>query len=294
MLAEILDHAAWIVFALVLANQAGVPVFAAPVLLGMGALAARGDVDVVIAATVAIGAALGADLAWYGLGRWRGGWALTALRRLPGRTGGFVDHAERLFIAHDRAFQVGARFLPELNPVAAALAGAARTKPKRFVVGAVTSAAVWVATWIGAGYLIGGAVSDGGGSSLTFLVAIVAVAAVALLSVVLRPAMRATVMIWLFRRCGERGPATEPRAADADVAAGRPAARRGAGGGGAVMDMNEYTLEVLARERMAQLQADATPGESGAQGAAGPSPSSAGAGSRAHPDGPWPAGRPAA
>jgi membrane protein DedA with SNARE-associated domain len=186
MLGEVLDHAEWIVFALVLANQAGVPVFAAPALLGVGALAVSGDVSVVSAATVAIGAALGADLAWYGLGRRRGGWALGAFRRFPGRTGAFVDHAQRLFLAYDRTFQMGARFLPELNPVVAAFAGAARTKLKRFVVGAVTSAAIWAGTWIGAGYVIGGAIRDGAGSGTAFLVAIVVAVVVALLSVVFR------------------------------------------------------------------------------------------------------------
>src|SRR4030095_13467148 len=46
MLAEVLGHAEWIMFALVLANQAGVPVFAAPALLAGGALAWTGDGNV--------------------------------------------------------------------------------------------------------------------------------------------------------------------------------------------------------------------------------------------------------
>ena len=254
MLAEILDHAEWIAFALVLANQAGVPVFAAPALLAVGALAASGDVNVVIAATGAVGAALGADLVWYGLGRWRGGWVLAALTRVPGRTRAFVEGAQRLFLAYDGAFQVGARFLPELNPIAAGLAGANRMKFRRFVVGALASATIWAGTWIGAGYVIGGAIRDGAGSSVTFLVPI-AVAAGALLSIILGAALRATAMIWLSRQCGERVPATRPRPADADVATERPAAAGSARRGGAVMDMNEYMLEVLTRDRMAELRA---------------------------------------
>jgi membrane protein DedA with SNARE-associated domain len=220
MLAEVVDHAERIVFVLVLANQAGLPVFAAPALLGVGALAASGDLDVASVATVAIGAALGADLAWYGLGRWRGAWALAALRRFQGGTGAFVDHAQRLFLAYDRAFQVGARFLPELNPVAAAFAGAARIKLTRFVVGAVMSAAIWAGAWIGAGYAIGGAIHDGRGSGMAFLAAVVVAVVVTLLSVVFRPAIRATVVAWLSRRCGERAPVTNPRPVDAVVAAG--------------------------------------------------------------------------
>jgi membrane protein DedA with SNARE-associated domain len=196
MLAEIVNHAEWVVFVLIFANHAGVPVFAAPALIGAGALAASGHVDVGVTATVAVAATLCADLAWYGLGRWRGTWALAALRRLSRRTSMLVGDAERLFLAHDRAFQLGARFLPELNPVAAALAGTARLRLRRFVVGAAASAAVWAGTWIGVGYLIGGAARDGDMPGTLCLVVALALSAVASLSVVIPPAVRAISTIW--------------------------------------------------------------------------------------------------
>ena len=200
MLAEILEHAGWIVFVLVLANQAGLPVFAAPALFGVGALAARGDANVVIGATVAVGAALCADLLWYSLGWWRGIWTLAALQRVSHSIGVVLDDAQRLFVAYDRAFQLGARFLPELNPVAAAFAGAARINLRRFVVGATMSAAVWACTWIGVGYAIGGALRNGGVPGFALLVAIMAALAVASLSAVIGPATRAIAAIWLRRR----------------------------------------------------------------------------------------------
>ena len=57
MLAGLVDHAQWIVFALILANQAGVPVFAAPALLGVGALVWTGDANVVVSAPISDGTA---------------------------------------------------------------------------------------------------------------------------------------------------------------------------------------------------------------------------------------------
>lgn len=191
MFAQILNHAELVVFVLIFANQAGVPVFAAPALIGVGALAASGRVDVAVTATIAVVATLCADLAWYGLGRWRGTWALAALRHLSRRTNGFVGDAERLFLAHDRAFQLGARFLPELNPVAAAFAGTARVGLRRFLVGAAASAAVWAGTWIGVGYLIGGATRDGDMPGTVCLAVALALSAVASLSLVIPPAVRA-------------------------------------------------------------------------------------------------------
>jgi membrane protein DedA with SNARE-associated domain len=190
-----LDHAQWVVLALVLANQAGVPVFAAPALLGVGALAWTGDVNVGIALSGAVAASLGADLGWYSVGRWRGDWALAALGRLSCGTRGFVDDAQRLFLAHDRAFQLGARFLPELNPVAAAFAGVAGVNLKRFLAGATASAAIWASSWIGVGYLIASATWSDGGSGITVFALIVAACVIVSLSVLIRPAARSIMAI---------------------------------------------------------------------------------------------------
>ena len=190
MLAGVLDHVEWIMFALVFANQAGVPVFAAPALLAVGALAWTGDVNVGVAVAGAMGASLCADLGWYTVGRWRGHSALAALERFSRGTRALVDDAQRLFLAHDRAFQLGARFLPELNPVAAAFAGVAGVGLKRFVQGATVSAAIWASTWIGVGYLIASTTWSGGGSGIPFFSVIVAASAIASLTVVIRPAVR--------------------------------------------------------------------------------------------------------
>jgi membrane protein DedA with SNARE-associated domain len=269
MLAGIPDQAELIVFVLILANQAGVPVVAAPALLGVGALAANGDVRVGVAATGAVCAALCADLAWYGLGRWRGSWALAALRRLLGRTGPFLDEAQRLFLAHDRAFQLGARFLPELNPLAAALAGEARVSLKRFAAGAIASAALWVGTWIGAGYAIGNAWN--GGSEIALFGSIVAGSAVVSLSLTIRPVRRAIATIaralrrrttsrpdgrsfmvtsWERERGDARDHADPPGGMSATDLDGGPRHQKG----DAVMDMNEYVLEVVARDRLAEMR----------------------------------------
>src|SRR4030095_8338459 len=98
----------------------------------------------------------------YTVGRWRGHWALAALGRLSRGTRAFVDDAQRLFLAHARAFRLGARSLPELNPVGAAVAGVAGVGPRRFVLGAAVSAAIWTSTWIGVGYLIASTTWSGG------------------------------------------------------------------------------------------------------------------------------------
>ena len=141
-------------FVWVLANQGGVPVPAGPALLGAGALAGSGDLSVVVILAVSVAAALCADLTWYLLGRWRGRRALDLLTRLVPKGGIHVQCVSHLLLAHPRVFQLGARFLPEVNPIAAGLAGAAGMSVRRFLPGAAVSAAVWTGSWTGIGYLL--------------------------------------------------------------------------------------------------------------------------------------------
>lgn len=171
-----------VLFAWVLANQAGVPVPVAPWLLAAGALASTGGLSFPLVLASAVGAAFSADLLWYGLGRWRGTQALTACVRLLRLPRASVDQVEHVFRTHQRRFVWSARFLPELNPVAAGLAGATRLGLAPFLLHAGGSALVWAGAWAGGGYLLGGVAAESPGwlgVSFTVLIA-VAVAAVAM------------------------------------------------------------------------------------------------------------------
>ncbi len=161
--------AEWALFVWVLANQGGVPIPVVPALLGAGALTGRGSLSVVVTLAVSVAAALCADLTWYLLGRWRGSRALDLLTRLVPRARTHARRASHLLLAHEGVFQLGARFLPALNPIAAGLAGAAGMSVRRFLPGAAVSAAVWSGSWIGIGYLLTHGVA-GLGIPLTFVV----------------------------------------------------------------------------------------------------------------------------
>jgi len=155
-----LGHVEWVLFGWVLANQGGVPLPVVPILLAAGALAATGRLNIVEIGTVAMGATLCADLGWYAMGRWRGAGVLALLARLSPNAKAFVRRAQDAFLARPRRFQLAARFLPELNPVAAGLAGATGLGITRFVGCGVVSALIWTGTWIGVGYLLGNTVVD--------------------------------------------------------------------------------------------------------------------------------------
>ena len=78
----ILDHFEWLLFAWVLGNPSGLPVPVVPALIGAGALAGSARLSLSRIIVVAVGASLSADLAWYGLGRWRGARVFRMLARL--------------------------------------------------------------------------------------------------------------------------------------------------------------------------------------------------------------------
>ncbi len=154
------NHAEWLFFAWVFCNQAGVPLPVVPALLGAGVLAGSGYLSMAAIIGIAVGASLAADVTWYGLGRWRGMRVLKMLGRFAPNAGILVSRARHAFAAHGGAFQLGARFLPELNAIAAGLAGATRVSITRFVCYGAVSALTWAGGWIGLGYILSQAVTE--------------------------------------------------------------------------------------------------------------------------------------
>lgn len=157
---SLLHSTTWVLFAWVLANQGGVPVPVSPLLLTAGALAGGGSLSFTTVLAVGVGAALSADVVWYSVGRWRGLRVLAVLLRLVRRPLASVDQVERVFRTHRLGYLWSARFLPELNPVAAGLAGATRLRPALFLLHAVGSAILWTGAWAGSGFVFGEILAD--------------------------------------------------------------------------------------------------------------------------------------
>src|SRR5262245_50082280 len=170
------QHMPWVLFVWVLANQGGVPVPVTPWLLAAGALAGGGQASVPVILACTVAAALGADLLWYGLGRWRVPTLAACFRVMP-LPSVFHSRVGRFLRAHPAGFMRSARFLPELNPVAAGLAGAVGMPLVPFLRHAVGSAVGWAAGWLALGYLLGGLVLE---RDASFRIAATAMVAVAL------------------------------------------------------------------------------------------------------------------
>jgi membrane protein DedA with SNARE-associated domain len=95
-----------ILFAWAFAVQAGLPLPAAPVLLGAGALSGSGRINLALAVGATMVAALGADVLWYVLGRSLGLRVFGALFRFSLDPDSLVRDAKERFLAHRGGYLV--------------------------------------------------------------------------------------------------------------------------------------------------------------------------------------------
>src|SRR5258706_8328024 len=136
-------HGYSLLFALVLAEQLGLPVPAAPVLMAMGALAGLGKFSFAAALAVAAVAAILSDAIWYEIGRRRGRGVLSLLCRISIEPDSCVKRTDDLFARHGARTLVVAKWVPGLTNAAPALAGIFRMRVPRFLAIDGAAALLW-------------------------------------------------------------------------------------------------------------------------------------------------------
>ena len=149
----LLQYGYVVLFAVVLAEQIGLPIPAVPVLLGIGALAGARRMSPALALGVALVASLPPDVVWYELGRHRGGRVLGFLCRISLEPDACVRRTENLFMRHGRRALLIAKFLPGLSTIAPPLAGMVGVARWQFILLDGVGAFIWAAAWMGLGYV---------------------------------------------------------------------------------------------------------------------------------------------
>ena len=104
-----------ILFLLVLAERAGLPLPAIPILVGAGAMVRAGSMDGPTAATIAVGACLVADVVWFRIGRLRGADVMRWLCRISLEPDSCVRRTEDAFARFGARSLLVAKFLPPLS-----------------------------------------------------------------------------------------------------------------------------------------------------------------------------------
>ena len=173
----LIRHGGSVLFAVVLAEQAGLPIPAVPVLLAAGALAGAGKMNLALAVVLGVTACLLGDLLWYYLGRRRGAQVLTVLCRISLEPDSCVRRTEDFFARHGMRSLVLAKFIPGLSTVTPALAGLFGVSVERFLLYNGLGAFLWTAAFVVPGYLFSNQLEQVAaeaarlGSSLAVLVA---------------------------------------------------------------------------------------------------------------------------
>jgi membrane protein DedA with SNARE-associated domain len=149
----LLHHPYAVLFAVVLAEQLGLPVPALPFLLGAGALSGVGMVSPGLALGIALAASLLADLVWYEAGRRRGGSILNLLCRIAIEPDSCVRRTEDVFARYGARTLLVAKFVPGLSTVAPPLAGVIGMSLPRFLVWDAAGAALWAGGYMAVGFV---------------------------------------------------------------------------------------------------------------------------------------------
>src|SRR5271170_1851442 len=118
-----IHYAYAILFFWVLAEQLGMPIPSAPLLITTGTLTATHKLNLAVAVLTVMIASLISDTVWYHLGRRFGGTVVKLVCRMSMETSTCVRRTEDYFTKHGPAALLLAKFIPGLGTVAAPIAG---------------------------------------------------------------------------------------------------------------------------------------------------------------------------
>ncbi len=148
------------VFVNILVQQLGAPLPGYPLLLVTGALAARGELDVLALLGTAVAACMIADSTWYAIGRRAGRRVLRTLCRVSLSPDGCVRQTESIYTRFGPPSLLVAKFVPGFASVATALAGAMHIRCSAFLLFDALGALLWVGGGLGLGWLFAPAIEQ--------------------------------------------------------------------------------------------------------------------------------------
>ncbi|MBZ5699402.1 MAG: VTT domain-containing protein [Acidobacteriia bacterium] len=156
MLEFVVRHGYLLVFAWVFAEQAGLPIPSAPLLLAAGALSGSHQMNLGLAITFAVFGAVASDTLWYELGRRKGPRVLRFICRISLAPDSCVRQTQVSFERNGSHVLLVAKFIPGLNAMAAPLAGIIRMGRRRFVSSDALGALLWAGAFMVTGYAFSG------------------------------------------------------------------------------------------------------------------------------------------
>lgn len=156
----LIHHGYSVIFFWVLAEQAGIPLPSAPLLLTAGALSAEGKISFHVLLVLTFFGAFISDVMWFQLGRSQGGRMLSLLCRISLEPDSCVKNTENLFVKRGANSLLISKFLPGLNTVAQPMAGIVRLSWLRFLTYDICGTLFWAGAILIVGRLFHHQVED--------------------------------------------------------------------------------------------------------------------------------------
>jgi membrane protein DedA with SNARE-associated domain len=150
------EHGYLLIFAWIFLDQVGVPVPAIPVLMTVGAVAGRGQLDLGPLLIASTAGAIPADLLWYESGRRRGHSVLRTLCRISLEPDSCVRNTEDTFVRYGKRSLLLAKFIPGYQTLAPPLAGMSGMRLGSFLLYDIPGAMLWSAAFLGLGFAFHG------------------------------------------------------------------------------------------------------------------------------------------
>ncbi len=149
----LVEHGYAVLFGCVLAEQAGAPIPATPVLLGVGALAGLGRMPLWPAILLSLLACLLSDSVWYWLGRRRGASVLRLLCAISLEPDSCVSSTKKTFERLGASSLLFAKFVPGLSTAAPPMAGVTHMSYGRFLLADGAGSLIWSGAFLATGWL---------------------------------------------------------------------------------------------------------------------------------------------
>jgi membrane protein DedA with SNARE-associated domain len=151
MLQFVVEHGYALVFFWVMAEQAGLPIPASPLLLAAGALAGQHQLTFALVIVIAATGSLVADTFWYSFGKRRGSVVLSWLCKIAIEPDSCVRRTSSTFTRLGYRTLLVCKFVPGLNTAAPALAATAGIGLPQFLFFDWLGALLWASAFAGLG-----------------------------------------------------------------------------------------------------------------------------------------------
>ncbi len=149
----LLRHGSAVLVICVFVDQLGFPLPAVPFLIGVGALAGRGQFPLALGIGEAVVASLAADIVWYQLGRTQGHAILNLLCKISLEPDSCVRRSEESFARRGARSLAFVKFVPGLSVATTPMAGLFGMRPAVFLAWTGMGAVLWSGGYITLGFI---------------------------------------------------------------------------------------------------------------------------------------------